>query len=51
MKNIKPDVAAYKDSVAKWGDDFTANSLAYGEHDEVSGGTELYGSGEDKRRL
>lgn len=35
-KGIKPDIEAYKQSVEKWGDDFTANSLAYGEHGAVS---------------
>ena len=34
-KNIKPDFESYKASVEKWGDDFTANSLAYGEHGET----------------
>ncbi len=32
MKNIKPDLEAYQKSVEKWGDDFTANSLSYGDH-------------------
>jgi len=35
-KGIKPDLDAYKKSVDRWGDDFTANSLAYGEHGETT---------------
>lgn len=37
-KQMKPDVRAYKKSQDEWGDDSTeAGSLAYGQHDRVSG--------------
>jgi hypothetical protein len=35
-KDIKPDLEAYHKSVEQWGEDMSANSLAYGEHGAVS---------------